>query len=427
MSEFKDVAVGAHLKLTCGFPFASSQFSNEGFPLIRIRDVLTSQTETYFRGVFPPGYIIKKGDILVGMDGDFHVVKWRGSDALLNQRVLKVDVQNESAITLDYLFHWLGPFIKKVNDITAATTVKHLSTRDLTKAKAKFPEVESQRKIAAILTATDIAIEKTEALIDKYQQIKAGLMHDLFTRGVLPNGQLRPPREQAPEMYQETAIGWIPMEWEVSTLESLLAHLPNNIRSGPFGSALLKHELVEDGIPFLGIDNIHAERFDPEFRRFVSGRKFRELAKYKVCPRDVVITVMGTVGRCCVIPESLEHALSSKHLWTMTFDLEKVIPELICWQLNHSAWTQAWFRRAMQGGIMDAIQSSTLKTLRLPVPKIDEQALIYARYSKVSTRIQQESTQLEKLKEQKLGLMQDLLTGKVAVQVDETVAEVMDA
>ena len=39
-------------------------------------------------------------------------------------------------------------------------------------------------------------------------------MHDLFTRGIGPDGQLRPPREQAPELYQETPIGWIPKEWE---------------------------------------------------------------------------------------------------------------------------------------------------------------------------------------------------------------------
>lgn len=321
-----------------------------------------------------------------------------------------------------FLYHrlMLSDVRRQMVAYSAGSTVLHLDTKKVPGIAVRVPvDIRTQSRISCILDGIDAAIEKTEALIAKYQQIKAGLMHDLFTRGVLPNGKLRPSREQAPQLYQETAIGSIPREWEVRTLEKLLAPLPNNIRSGPFGSALLKHELVEDGIPFLGIDNIHAERFDRDFRRFVSERKFRELAKYKVRPRDVVITIMGTVGRCCVIPDDLELALSSKHLWTMTFDLEKVVPELICWQLNHSAWAQAWFRRAMQGGIMDAIQSSTLKTLRLPVPSIDEQELIYARYLKVSTRIQQDGAQLEKLRKQKLGLMQDLLTGRVPVQVDE--------
>ncbi|WP_034936874.1 restriction endonuclease subunit S [Erwinia mallotivora] len=73
---------------------------------------------------------------------------------------------------------------------------------------------------------------------------------------------------------------------------------------------------------------------------------------------------------------------------------------------------------------MDAIQSSTLKTLHLPVPGVDEQVLIYARYVKISAQIEQEKSLLEKLRKQKRGLMQDLLTGKVSVTVDEHDTEV---
>lgn len=283
------------------------------------------------------------------------------------------------------------------------------------------PPEKIQEHIAEVLSNIDDAIAHTEELIAKTQQIKSGLMHDLFTRGVTPDGQLRPSREEAPELYQESPLGWVPKEWSVDTLESLLAPVPNSIRSGPFGSALLKNELVEDGIPFLGIDNIHVEQFVPTFRRFVSEQKFIALSRYRVRPRDVVITIMGTVGRCCVIPGDLELALSSKHLWTMTFDQEKVLPELVCWQLNHSAWVQAWFRRWMQGGIMDAIQSSTLKTLKLPVPRMDEQVLILQRYIHVTAKIETSADQLAKLNAEKLGLMHDLLTGRVTSPLPQVV------
>jgi type I restriction enzyme S subunit len=318
-----------------------------------------------------------------------------------------------------FLFYQIQRLRGQFERFAAGSTFPEINKKDTARVLIPHPiNPLAQQKIAAILTSIDTAIEKTEALIEKYQQIKAGMMHDLFTRGVFPNGQLRPPREQAPELYQETAIGWIPKDWgEPVILESLLAPIPNNIRSGPFGSTLLKHELVENGIPFLGIDNIHVEHFDSHFRRFVSERKFRELARYQVRPRDVVITIMGTIGRCCVIPENCDIALSSKHLWTMTFDTQKVLPELICWQLNYASWVKAWFRRATQGGIMDAIQSSTLKTLKLPQPSLDEQILICNRYKTVSERIQKENAQLDKLRQQKLGLMQDLLTGKVPVKI----------
>ncbi|WP_375171700.1 restriction endonuclease subunit S [Marinobacter sp.] len=277
---------------------------------------------------------------------------------------------------------------------------------------------EAQKKIGAIYRSIVSTIEKTEALIAKYQQIKAGLMLDFFTRGIGRDGKLRPPREQAPELYQETPAGWIPKEWGLARLEQLLAPVANNLRSGPFGSALLKSELVEDGIPFLGIDNIHIELFVDNFRRFVSGKKFLELNKYAVRKKDVIITIMGTVGRSAVVPEHIDRALSSKHLWTMTFDQECIVPELVCWQLNYAPWVKSWFRRETQGGIMDAIQSRTLKTLTLPVPPLTEQLEIAKRYTALSDRIGLEEQTLEKLKKQKSGLMHDLLTGDVPVYID---------
>ena len=189
------------------------------------------------------------------------------------------------------------------------------------------------------------------------------------------------------------------------------------MRSGPFGSSLLKDELVEEGIPFLGIDNIFVERFVPVFRRFVSRQKFVELIRYSVFPRDVIITIMGTVGRCCIVPDSVTEALSSKHLWTMTFDDNRIFPELVCWQLNHARWVKDWFARYSQGAVMEAIQSSTLRSLLLPVPQIKEQKLILDRYLTCTCRIEVEHEHMDKLRQQKQGLMQDLLTGRVRVKV----------
>lgn len=364
------------------------------------------------RALFPEGIVVaRKGSL--------------GTPHLLRSPFWPVDttyavIPNQN-VDIAWLYYCLLNFdLTKLNE---ATGVPSINRSWLAKVAFCNPGFDQQRKIAAILSGIDTAIEKTEALIEKYQQIKAGLMHDLFTRGVLPNGQLRSPREQAPELYRETAIGWIPRDWGISAVEELLAPIPNNIRSGPFGSALLKSELVEGGIPLLGIDNIHVERFDQTFRRFVSQRKFQELARYSVRPKDVVITIMGTVGRSCVLPDDIGEALSSKHLWTMSFDVNKVLPDLVCWQLNHSSWAKAWFRRAAQGGVMDAIQSQTLKSLRLPVPSTEEQDAIEERYSALSQRIQRETDSCVKLRAKKLGLMQDLLTGKVQVKVAAETAE----
>lgn len=277
-------------------------------------------------------------------------------------------------------------------------------------------DIGIQRKIAEILATIDNQIDATQALIDKYTAIKQGMMADLFSRGIDPETKaLRPTFEEAPELYHKTPLGMLPKGWKVIELENLLDEVTSPMRSGPFGSALLKEELVSEGIPLLGIDNIFVERFKASYKRFVTERKFRELSRYAVRERDVVITIMGTVGRSCVIPESIGLALSSKHLWTMTFDKEQILPELVCWQLNHSPWAESWFRRESQGGVMDAIQSQTLKKLKLVVPSPVEQNAIYERYENLNNHIEVNQTSLDKLKLQKSGLMQDLLTGKVPV------------
>ena len=97
-----------------------------------------------------------------------------------------------------------------------------LNSRDVRRLLVLKPPYPEQRKIARILTTVDNLIEKTEALIAKYQAIKQGMMHDLFTRGVDENGHLRPTYEEAPDLYKPSELGWIPKEWEVERFRDRL-------------------------------------------------------------------------------------------------------------------------------------------------------------------------------------------------------------
>lgn len=298
------------------------------------------------------------------------------------------------------------------------SSVIHISAEHLSRLPLRLPPILEQERIAAILVSIDEAIVYGQALIAKTEQIKAGLMHDLFTRGVGADAKLRPPRMEAPHLYKLSALGWIPKSWDCSLLDDLLAATKYPMRSGPFGSSLLKEELAESGIPVLGIDNVRVEHFDAKFRRFVTYHKFADLRRYAVLPGDLVITIMGTVGRCCVVPADIGEALSSKHLWTMTFNRNRVLPELICWQLNHAPWVKGWFTRQAQGAVMDAIQSSTLRTLRLPTPPMAEQHSIRERYLACEAMLSAERTGLQKLRQQKAGLMSELLTGLAQATVE---------
>lgn len=293
--------------------------------------------------------------------------------------------------------------------------------RDFAKIVVDLPPLPEQRRIAEILDTLDEAIRKTEQVIAKLQQMKQGLLHDLLTRGIDENGELRDP-ERHPEQFKGSPLGRIPRGWEVETVQQLLADVDPAMRSGPFGSALLKDELVSKGVPLLGIDNVHVERFVRHFTRFVTPQKAVELGRYRVRPGDVMITIMGTVGRCALVPDDIGEALSSKHVWTLTLDRTRYSPHLACLQFNHAPWVLTHFGRDEQGGIMSAIRSDTLRTALLPVPPPAEQGRIVAVLAELDQRLTGESSDADKLRTLKHGLMHDLLTGRVRTLPSEATA-----
>ncbi|RJX73707.1 restriction endonuclease subunit S [Vibrio sinensis] len=398
-----------------GYAFKPDDWRAEGTKIIRIEQLNKPNGRyDYFSGDYPSVNHIEDGDLIFSWSATLKVAIWKHGCGVLNQHLFRVD--EKEGFDKHFLYYLLDFHMDALSGGSHGSTMKHIKRGELQTYKVKVPPLPVQKRIAQILISLDNQIDATQALIDKYTAIKQGMMADLFSRGIDPETKaIRPTFEEAPELYHKTPLGMLPKGWDAIELENLLDDVATPMRSGPFGSALLKEELVSEGIPLLGIDNIFVERFKARYKRFVTERKFRELSRYAVRERDVVITIMGTVGRSCVIPESIGLALSSKHLWTMTFDKEQILPELVCWQLNHSPWAESWFRRESQGGVMDAIQSQTLKKLKLVVPPPAEQNAIYERYENLNNHIEVNQTSLDKLKLQKAGLMQDLLTGKVPV------------
>ena len=355
--------------------------------------------------------------VAVGLAGQG---KTRGTVALTlrelctNQSIALLKGDQKNLLT-EFLFHNLERRYEELRARSSGGGRGGLSKGILEQVPMELPSLPVQSKIAEILDTLDAAIRGTEAVVAKLKAMKQGLLHDLLTRGIDANGDLRTPHPEAPHLYKETPLGWLPKEWDVSEMQDLLASVDPAMRSGPFGSALLKEELVSEGIPFLGIDNVFVERFERNYKRFVTGGKFLQLRRYAVRPDDLMITIMGTVGRCCLVPEDVGDALSSKHTWTISLDQSIYSPYLAMLQVNYSDWVLRHFSKDQQGGTMSAIRSETIRSTMLPVPPRVEQDGIEAILTELSTRLHEEQTMLDKLRLQKSGLMDDLLTGRTPV------------
>ena len=179
MVEKKDLISVADVQY--GYPFESSLFTeDENFiPLIRIRDVKPGLPSTYYSGEYSSEFIIRKGDILVGMDGEFNLAKWKSRDGLLNQRVLKLSGKN-NICNSGYLYHYMGPVFKKIELQTAGGSVKHLSAKVINKIQIPIPPLSEQNRIVGILDTFTESIENLKKQITERKKQYAYLIDEAF-------------------------------------------------------------------------------------------------------------------------------------------------------------------------------------------------------------------------------------------------------
>ena len=123
-----------------GAPFASKQFNTEGHgkPIIRIRDLKDQQFATYTTEVHPKGYLLRPGDIVVGMDGEFRPYIWGNDEAWLNQRVCVFE--NKRPKGKAFLYFTIKPLLYAIEQTQVATTVIHIGKKDYDAFEIMLPD-----------------------------------------------------------------------------------------------------------------------------------------------------------------------------------------------------------------------------------------------------------------------------------------------
>jgi len=160
-------------KVQNGYAFSSDNFvKSGGMPLIRIRDIDRSTTVDRFNGKYSDDFIVRKGDLLIGMDGDFKAAIWKGENALLNQRVCRI-IHYNKVFDPKFLFLCLQPYLNAINEETSSVTVKHLSSRTIEEIPLPFPSLLEQQAIVAKIEELLSELENgKQQLLTAQQQLK---------------------------------------------------------------------------------------------------------------------------------------------------------------------------------------------------------------------------------------------------------------
>lgn len=286
-----------------------------------------------------------------------------------------------------------------------------LSYQSIARTPIRLAPLPQQQRIAEILSTVDEAIEQTEALIAKTQQIKAGLMHDLFTRGMTANGQLRPPREEAPQLYKETPLGWIPKEWDYDHLSELTMRIVDGVHHTP--------RYVEHGIPFVTVKNLTASRtIDFADLNYISLRDHQEFIR-RADPKvgDVLVTKDGTLGVSRLVEEWHPEFSIFVSVAMLRPIAARLRPRMLHMFFDCGAYERQLGRLSAGTGLKH-IHLEHFRRFVIPLPDSDEQDRIAGVADSVEGKLANEEAHLAKLERLKQGLMQDLLSGAVSVAAE---------
>ena len=279
-----------------------------------------------------------------------------------------------------YLLHYLKSdmMLSFIKEYATGSVRDNLKLADLGKFPINLRPVEEQRQIAATLDKIDDLIAKRRRQLDKLDE----LVKSRFI-----------------EMFVATNVA---SEWPYCTI----ADISNEMRTGPFGSALHHDEFVDSGVFVLGIDNAVENRFSYNRMRYITEEKYQQLKRYTVHPGDVIITIMGTVGRSAVIPADMPKAINTKHLACITPNVKMVNAQFLscAFQIHPGIRTQ--LQNQSKGAIMDGLNLTIIKGLSFRIPPINLQNQFVEFYEQIDKSKLAIQKSLEKLEVLKKALMQ---------------------
>lgn len=388
-----------------GESFESDYFTkNEGIPLIRIRDIGSTETEDFYNNDYDERYLVRKGDILVGMDGDFDCAIWKGPEGLLNQRVARIRTIDDTYN--DRLLEWiLQPYLNEIHSRTSSTTVKHLSVKDLREISIPVPPPEEQERIVSKVERLFSQLENGLGMLKKSKNGIKNLRISIL-RATIKGKFTEDFREELADAYSEREdIEFkIPKNWCCQKLSKCYEVIP--------GKSFSSSDFVQSGCPVVKIANISHGKYKDETQEFLPT-SFKEKNPEKIVrPNDLLLALTRPITqnklKICRYPKNKPEALLNQRNALIKPKGENV-DTYIQYILR-----SPYFKRKIQEDCDDTLQpnlsSVSLRNFNIPVPPEPEQEEIaekldhhFSILDTLEKRIESEIQRAERMKKSILG------------------------
>lgn len=385
-----------------------SEWRDSGVPFYRAREIavmgegLSAPKDLYISDEMYDRYSkqygeIKENDVLitgVGTLGKVYVVK----------KDDKFYFKDGNIIWLQWNGQYSSQFLKHLYRTTALTDQvfgnaggSTVPTYTITNAKATIvpcPDYAEQCEIADVLSEIDALIATTEKQFTKKKAIKQGAMQELLT------GKKRLPGFRK--------------KWTTKIIPDILQKQVG-IKIGPFGSQLKKEYLLDNG-PYrvYGQENVYVRNFSIG-NRYLSRERFAQLQSCEIKAGDFLISTMGTIGKCAIVPAGIHKGIMDSHLIRLRIDNTIMLPEYLLHLFSEElGYLRTQTSKLSVGGIMEGLSTKIVNSLVVRYPEdINEQKAIAEILSNMDSEIEALEQKLVKYRHVKQGMMQQLLTGKI--------------
>lgn len=338
----------------------------------------------------------------IGDLGRISIMPDIGQKATIAPNILLIRA-DENQLNQKFYYYLLSSYEgqKEIQKIKSGTGLPKINKGDLKEIWLKIPSLQEQQKIAEILSTVDDKIEIIDQQITETQALKKGLMQRLLTKGI---GHTE---------FKDSPLGKIPKSWEYGPISKLISE-KNAIKTGPFGSSITKSMYVESGYKIYGQEQVIAN--NPNIGNyFINEKKFNELKRYEIKTGDLLISLVGTLGKILVIDKNALPGIINPRLLKITPNQKEYSSKFLK-QLLTSHNIQNQMTKMAVGGTMSIINGTIVKSIKTIKPPLEEQLKISKILSSVDEKLEVLSEKKTHYQELKQGLMQQLLTGKIRVK-----------
>ncbi len=348
-------------------------------------------------------FLLNEGDYILsssGTIGRIAVVRKCDLPLLLNTSVIRFRTLDESKLDMKYLFYFLQSkqFYEKIFEQSQGSAQVNFGPSHLKLLHASFPPLLEQKRIAEILSGIDRLIDKNKLKLNQVKKLKESITNDLLDKGI---DNLN---------FIDSELGKIPKGWVIKTISEIC----EKVKPGPFGSAITKSMYVKDGFKVYGQEQVISGEIS-KGNYYIPKNKYEELKAFSIKSHDLLISLVGTIGKTLLVPEKFIPGVINPRL--IFLRLNNLCEPRFLQYLLSSSLIQQQLMSTQQGGTMGVLSASILKPLKLKIPPIDEQQKIIDVLSSIDSNLEKLHQQLSKLLIIQTSLAQDLLSGRKSVQV----------